>query len=349
MIRNAYTVSRDDSIYEAFPDLVLTEKGKLICVFLECTHHLDRSGARVMLCESYDRGRTWSPKKAFTERCEADRSFNCPRISKLNDGTLAIVCDRFDGGENKKSEIYLWRGDQEGLHWSKPQVLPFNGMVPDKLQQLKSGRLLLAAHFKNPETEKLEQYLWYSDKNGNTWSERVTVGADERYHLCEASLLECHDGTLVAFMRENSMQGYDCMKAFSFDGGQSWDGLYQAPIPGCHRPVSGFLNDGTIMITHRFLPGGKGGMGNWTQNVFASFMTEKDVLERERNQQCVRIMPLDYDRSSEADLGYTGWVQFDDHEIYVVNYLLDDAPKAFIKGYCFFPEDVLIQREGGTL
>lgn len=348
MSMETFIVSRDDSIYEAFPDVVLTEGGKLICVFLECEHHFNRNNARIMICESGDRGRTWSKKRAFTDKSEADRSFNCPRISKMNDGTLAIVCDRFRGGENEGSELYLWRGDREGVQWGQPQVLPFCGIVPDKLQQLKNGRLLLAAHFKNPSSEKLEQYLWYSDDDGNTWSDRITVGADERYHLCEASILECHNGALVAFMRENSMNGYDCMKAFSFDGGQSWEGIYQVPIPGCHRPVSGFLQDGSVMITHRFLQGGKGGMGSWTQNVFASFMEEEGVLERKRNQQYVRIMPLDYDRSSESDLGYTGWVQFPDGEIYVVNYLLDDAPKAFIKGYSFYPEDVIIKKGGGV-
>jgi sialidase-1 len=34
-----FNVSRDDSIYEAWPDIVLTDGGKLICVFAECEHH----------------------------------------------------------------------------------------------------------------------------------------------------------------------------------------------------------------------------------------------------------------------------------------------------------------------
>ena len=41
-----YIVSRDDSIYEAFPDVALTPSGKLVCVFAECTHHADRSYTR---------------------------------------------------------------------------------------------------------------------------------------------------------------------------------------------------------------------------------------------------------------------------------------------------------------
>lgn len=338
-----FTVSRDDTIYEAWPDVVLTDKGKLICIFTECAHHSDRTNARLVLTESYDRGRTWSAKKPLTEVTQKDHFFDCARISKLRDGSLAIVCDRIYQDENGCSELYVWRGDAEGTNWSKPNMIDFCAIVPDKLTQLQSGRLILGGHFANKVTKKLEQYLIYSDDNGKTWSKPVTVAADPRYNLCEVSILECHDGTLVAFMRENSFMGYDCLKSISYDGGETWEGVFNVPIPGCHRPSAGFLNSGKIMITHRFLQGGKGWLGTWTQNVFAAFLNEDDIKETERNSQAVRIMPLDYDRSSVSDLGYTGWVQFEDGEIYVVNYIVDDAPNAHIRGYSFYESDVIIE------
>ena len=43
-----YTVSRDDSVYECFPDVVKTKSGKLVCVFRESAHPrptLDKRGA----------------------------------------------------------------------------------------------------------------------------------------------------------------------------------------------------------------------------------------------------------------------------------------------------------------
>ncbi len=55
-----FIVSRDDSIYEAFPNVVLLPSGKLICVFLECKNHADRSYSKVVYTVSSDRGRTWS-------------------------------------------------------------------------------------------------------------------------------------------------------------------------------------------------------------------------------------------------------------------------------------------------
>ena len=107
------------------------------------------------------------------------------------------------------------------------------------------------------------------------------------------------------------------------------------PMDCGHRPVSGYLNDGTVMITYRYIPGG-------TQNVFAAFMSLEDVLKTERVEQRARIMPLDYDRNPAPDLGYTGWTQFDDGEIYVVNYIKDDEDNAYIRGYSFYPNDVVL-------
>ena len=328
-----FSVSRDDSVYEAWPDLVQTASGKLICIFTECEHHLNRTNSRIVTCESRDRGRTWSKKTPFTEIGTKEEYFNNARISRLPDGRLAVICDKVYGDENKKAEIYVWYGDGEGKEWSEPTRYDFCGIVPDKLRVLKSGRMLIAAHFKNQETGKLEQYLWYSDDSGETWSDRVTVAADPNLNLCEVSILECEDGALVAFLRENSALGYDILKVFSTDGGATWSPIYPTSMDCGHRPVSGFLADGRVMVTYRYIP-------RTANNVFAAFFNKSELFKTKREEQWIRIMPLDYDSSPAADLGYTGWTQFDDGEIYVVTYIKDDADKAQIRGYSFYPVDV---------
>lgn len=330
-----FIVSKDESIYEAWPDVVLTNQGKMICVFSECEHHRNRDNARIVICESTDRGRTWSKKKPLTPKGKSNNYFNCARISKLNDGRLAIICDKITGNENVGSEIYVWYGDSEGIHWDEPIRYPFCGIVPDKLLQLKNGRLIISAHFKSGETGKLEQYLWYSDDNGETWSDRITVAASVEYNLCEASILECGNNTLVAFLRENTGVGYDMFKTISYDNGETWSPIYNTSMNCGHRPVSGFLNDGTVMVTYRYA------LAHYVAtNVFAAFFPKEDLTTTERKS--VRIRPLDYDRNSRPDLGYTGWVQFSDGEIYVVNYIKDDSDKAHIRGYSFYPEDIVL-------
>ena len=76
--------------------------------------------------------------------------------------------------------------------------------------------------------------------------------------------------------------------------------------------------------------------------LFAAFLQPEELKKTERTEQRVRIMPLDYDRNPAPDLGYTGWTQFEDGEIYVVNYIKDDSDKAHIRGYSFYPDDVVL-------
>ena len=189
--------------------------------------------------------------------------------------------------------------------------------MPDKLKQLKNGRLLIAAHMRNQQTEKLEQYLWYSDDNGQTWSDRVTVAASPDYNLCEVSILECEDGMLVAFLRENSYKGYDMMKCISYDSGETWSELMCTSIDCGHRPVSGFLQDGTVMVTYRFIPAG-------TQNMFAAFLRATEYRSRSSPRSShssiftgilaaellvkKAVMPLSFRHFSTSGYGFFRWI-----------------------------------------
>jgi len=340
-----FSVSRDDSIYQAWPDVALTPDGRLVCVFSECTHHGDRSYTRIVVCDSTDRGRTWSAKRPVTEGTAGlDYYYNCARITQLRDGRLCIVVDRMPkGGEKDKSKLtvnLLSFSSDGGQSWSALEETPLRGIVPDKLLELENGRWILAAQYF--EDEWLTQFLRYSDDQGKTWSDRITVAKQEGLHLCEVSILPISGSTLVAFMRENSFQGWDCKKTISHDNGETWGPVIDFPLPGCHRPVAGYLQSGHIMITHRFLQGGKGCFGAAMQNFFAALTDKESALATTRGGAWTRILPVDFDRSPHSDLGYSGWVQFPDGEIYIVNYIVDDAPKGQIRGYSLRLEDFLL-------
>jgi sialidase-1 len=342
-----FTVSRDDSIYEAFPDVALTPSGKLVCVFAECTHHKDRSYTRIMVTDSSDRGRTWSAKRPLTEASRGKEFWNCPRISTLRDGRLAVLVDycgpASDPRDHRVRQNLLFFSSDDGAGWSGPHQTPAQGIVPDRLCELNSGCWLLSCHLKDPATGFAVQRLWSSDDQGSSWHGPVIVGAQDGLHLCEASILPIDDHTLVAFHRENSFMGWDCYKTISRDGGATWSAPVAFPLPACHRPVSGFLNDGRILITYRHMQGGRDWVGWWTQNLFAALTDVESVLADERNEAHTRIRPIDFDRSPESDTGYSGWVQFDDGEIYIVNYILDDAPKAQIRGYAITLADFILE------
>ncbi len=336
-----HTISRDDAIYEAWPDVARLPDGRLVCVFSECTHHRDRSYTRIMLTDSSDRGRTWSPKRPLTEGTQGLPWWNCARITLLKDGRLAVLVDKVHERGEAGGRNYLFFSDDNGRTWGEPVETPAVGIVPDKLLELDSGRWILSCHDRDESFGYLVQRLWYSDDRGATWTGAVDVGRKEGLNLCEVSILPVGDA-LVAFMRENSGQGWDCFKSISHDAGESWGEVVAFPLPGCHRPVAGRLLDGRILITHRFMQGGRGWVGWWTQNFFAGLTDDESALAAARNDAHTRILPVDFDRSPESDTGYSGWVQFDDGEIYIVNYIVDDAPNGQIRGYSLRPEDFLL-------
>lgn len=341
-----FLISRDDSVYQAWPDVALTKSGKLVCVFSECTHHGDRSYTRVMLADSFDRGRTWTPKRPLTEGTHGKDVpyWNCARITQLRDGRLAVVADKIFGKGESRGRNYIFFSSDEGATWTGENETPIKGIVPDKLLELESGRWIIGAHINDDTFGFLHQRLHYSDDKGKTWSEPVTVGRQEGLNLCEVSIIPVKD-KLVAFMRENSFDGKDCYKSISTDNGEHWSEVIRFPLPACHRPVAGHLKNGQILITHRFMQGGQGWCGWWTQNFFAALTDDDSALGSKRSEAHVRILPVDFDRSPESDTGYSGWVQFDDGEIYVVNYIVDDAPKGQIRGYSLNMEDFLLEKK----
>jgi hypothetical protein len=340
-------IARDAQWYLAWPDVALCPSGKLVCVFSACTHHGDRSYTQIMLSDSSDRGRSWSSPRALSESSAGrDYFYNCPRIKQLKDGRLCVIVDRVprrnpEGGSSEKNvnhlaEVLLYFSSDEGQGWSEAQNTSVRGIVPDKIVELASGRWLLASQYYVDGF--LVQFVSYSDDNGRSWQGPIVAGKREGLNLCEASIIPVRD-KLICFMRENSGQGWDCFKSISADEGESWSEPIAFPLPGCHRPVAGHLQDGRIMITYRFMQGGKGWLGTWTQNFFAAVTDDDSALARERKGAATRIMPIDYDRSGQSDLGYSGWVQFPDGEIFVVNYIVDDAPRGQIRGYAFRPEE----------
>lgn len=349
-----YTVARDDSIYQAFPDVALTPSGRLVCTFAEMTHHGDRGYTRIMLTESADRGVTWSPPRGLTDPQHGEPWWNCPRISTLGDGRLALVCDQIAGkdegatGARRQQHNLLWLSSDEGATWQGPHATPVEGIVPDQLIELRrgqhAGRWLLASHTRLGErVERWCERLWYSDDRGATWAGPVTVAEVDGLRLCEGSIVELPDGELVCFMRENTGRGLDAFKTVSTDAGLTWTEPIDFPMPACHRPVAGMLQSGRVLITHRFMQGGKGWVGWWTQNLFAALTDVESCLATQRHEAHTRIFPISFDRSRESDTGYSGWVQFDDGLIYIVNYLLDDAPKAYIRGHALREDEMVIE------
>jgi len=59
-----------------------------------------------------------------------------------------------------------------------------------------------------------------------------------------------------------------------------------------------------------------------------------------------RTIILDVDRSVHRDNGYSGWAELPSGDIYVVDYINDDAPLAHIRSYLVNRSDIILFPEG---
>ena len=342
------TVSRDDGVYECFPDLLRTRSGRLLCTYRESESHGGRRYSRLVLREGFEGGRRWGEKRTVVAgpatEDDGDLAYarwNCPRLCQLADGRIVLVCDfsnEWIPELRDKAEVFLWWSEDDGETWSAPQATGVGGIVPDKLCELRDGTLLVATQMTGTVNGTREQLVWRSEDRGETWTGPVVAAMLEGYWLAEASILRLPDDVLVCYMRENSGRGDPGFKSFSLDGGRTWEGPYPTLMEGCHRPVAGMLESGRVLVTYRCDVGGR----SRHHNFFAYVEPVSSALERDRKQQLGRILPLDHDNSAVPDTGYSGWVQFPDGRILAVYYIKREAPKAFVRGVLFEEEDVCL-------
>ncbi len=340
-----FVVSRDDTLYEAFPDVLLLPDGRLLCTYREGDAHAPLEFTRLVVRESRDRGATWSAPQVLAEAVRGSTPrerwwyWNCPRLARLRDGRLLLSCDTLyrtaDGREQSaEAHIWLWESTDGGRTWQEGRDSGVRGIVPDRVVETPQGALLLGAHYRD-EAGVYNQVVWRSEDGGQTWQGPVRIAADTALRHCEGSIVVLGDGTLVCYMRENSGLGLSGCKALSRDGGRSWAGPYPTQLVGCHRPTAGLLADGRVLITFglRF--------GNGNRDVYAYVESQESAREPDRLHQRGTLLCLDHDNHPQPDSGYTGWAQFPDGEVLCVYYIKADAPRCYIKG-CAFRLDELV-------
>jgi sialidase-1 len=390
-------VSRDDTIYECFPDLAQTPDGTLICVYRECMFHAPYPFSRIACRRSLDGGRTWLPKQivdecvAEPERVEVDRewlcedalagyeqsrarvteqwkigaSINCQRLICLSDGSLLMVADihHAEGSAHAWSMLF-YRSQDGGATWSGPEDPGIHDVLVPSLAELRDGRILLGASILEHDSagQAIEtQLVFCSTDRGHTWSEPVIIPSEPGQDFSEGSFVELDDGTLLGILRDDKLgRGY---KVLSSDGGLTWKGPWPTKLIGlAGRPKAGVLSTGEVCITYRMdVPNEMLALHLMTQDA-ARVEGDLAVIPRQPMPEDKpgldvtdpsqpwymtsyypgRTVVLDMDRSVHRDEGYSGWVELPNGDIYVVDYINDDAPLAHIRSYLVNRSDVIL-------
>jgi sialidase-1 len=157
---------------------------------------------------------------------------------------------------------------------------------------------------------------------------------DRELNLNEGSIVELPDGTLVDYMREDTQMEY-AYKCISTDGGRNWSGPFRTRMRSCvGRPKAGLLQTGEVAVTYGFSLFPRNLMLYIESVSLAAAQSEdKPVAGIEYMKERSISFPVDYDRSVFCDGAYSGWVNLPNGDIYVVQYIVDDAPMAQIRGY----------------
>ena len=368
------TVSRDDNIYEAFADIAQTPDGTLVCTYRESMCHSSRPWSKVIVRRSFDRGLTWGPRQVVIERnreqSEAGEGrLNCSRITACADGSLLLIVDllrRETFAEYLEPEMcmnLLFHSHDRGATWEGPEETGITEGIVPSIKELSDGRLIVGVTEQWPGTRGEEDFVeeqtaYVSDDKGKTWggpfkipnpAEPAMNGAPWR--LNEGDFVELDDGTLVCYIREDGERicGW---KSLSHDGGRTWSVPVRTPMMQClGRPSAGRLRSGEIAVTYRIACGLSTSLCLYVETPAEALKGLAGAIESEAREDYraaaeARFAVLDNDRSVSPDSGYSGWVQLDDGDLYVVNYVTDDAPRAQIRGYKVGREDWYLYPEG---
>lgn len=319
-----FTLSRDDDFMEGWPDLIKLHSGRLLVAYNECVGHGNRDHTHITVRTSDDGGERWSDKRYVGEETFQGNQWNSIRVNQLKNGRIILVCDKISGTEfTCATELYAFESLDGGDTWSDKRRLGIYGYCSDKVRELSDGSLLLCVSRFNSEIGKSEIFAHKSLDGGVSWSKPKLAVSSMVYTFIEPAAYEMSDGTVAVFLRENSFKNYNGFVVFSQDGGNSFSEPCEISVPGMHRPFVGRLSDGSILLSYReFLNGDKSRL--------KACLFNEDLL---KNRGEFRLFDIDRDRSVTPDGGYSAWVQLDDGEIAMVNYIVDDAPRAYIRGY----------------
>jgi len=354
------TVSRDDTVYEAFADIAQSN-GALVVTYRESMMHSPYPFSRVVVRRSIDGGNTWLAKQVLIEKdaTAGQGRLNCSRIAALRDGTLLLVVDYYPDGatELKGMEaigILLFRSTDSGKTWTGPVDTGVRGAIVPSLKQLTNGHLLmgltrLVAPDGTLANRREEQLVYRSRDGGTSWEGPSAVPQHPTIalNLNEGDFAEMDDGAVVLYMREDK-EGFTGWKSVSRDGGKSWSAPFRSHMRSvCGRPSVGRLRSGEVAVTYRTCTAVSAALALYVETpAEAVRSTERDRNNYKTDFYAGRSALIDNDRSVYPDTGYSGWVQLPGGEMYVVNYIVDDAPRAQIRGYLVSRKDWFLFPEG---
>jgi len=342
-----FTVSRNDELHESFPDLALAANKDLVVTYQESESHGGGPVSTIVTRYSTDEGTSWSDRTVVAQLANRQRDgwLNCPRLLRLQDGTLLLAVDCIPQNPpagahhfwaDNRAVVWLFRSDDHGRTWAGPERPALAGGIVPSLRQLKDGTILIGlTSFEEDNDWRQYQVVFRSSDLGRTWMGPVLVALHPKRQPNEGDFVELPSGEVLCYMRDDEPGVQNGLKAISHDGGRTWSDLYgSGSWLYLGRPAVGLLSSGEVFLTTRVgAPQSGHYLGAYLEPPSAAI--QPTPLEGPPPAEA-RWALLDDDTNPERpDWGYSGWVELRDGSVYVVQYVTAEAPahKPFIRGY----------------
>lgn len=195
--------------------------------------------------KSRDNGKTWEKASTWTP---AGNIY--PNILRLANGDfIKMAHESVDGVWTET----VYRSSDDGATWTRvgvlapvahPTMSATAGNMNDKLTQMSDGRIFYGRNYQGGGRVFCE--IWYSDDNGETWTESETAtyeieGNEDMGLFGECKVMECADGMLRMYCSWNDY-GH-IVYSESTDNGVTWGPLQHMEDFVCSRSSMQFMKD----------------------------------------------------------------------------------------------------------
>jgi sialidase-1 len=224
-------------------DIIVLKNGDLLLGYGRWTSNGDDFGpAEIWSKTSHDDGQTWGEDRLLVPNEGKVTTFEVGFVRLQSGGILMSYCVK---NSTEDCSICFRRSLDEGKTWTDrvqykipPPYTGYTGINNNRLIQLKSGRLLLAAYDGWVRGTVILSFAIYSDDDGKTWQKSTDVDVraiapENKYGADEPAVVELKDGRVMMLIRTDL--GF-IGKAYSTDRGATWS--KPVPVPGIVSPNS---------------------------------------------------------------------------------------------------------------
>lgn len=257
------------------PALVVTSKGRIICLSCAGNKNFWNGQADVAMMYSDDNGKTWSAPADLVHQHldnKVDTMSNAlhpygffvtsGRGICTTDGTVMFACNY----KNAKGIIreYVLYSKDEGEHWTLDNKIAYLGADESKLLQRNDGSIMISVRQKGARgfnTTKGNTLEWEKQYRNNQLH-GAACNADILYYSRKTQKEE--DVILHTLpVTIPSLQRADLQLFASKDEGKTWKSIYQLQPGAASYSTMEKLKDGSLAI---FFEDESNGIDNWTLN-----------------------------------------------------------------------------------